>query len=58
MKPRTKQLLSWMLPEEDMQDRWLNSHNTNFDMHPQQMIDQGREPEVESYLHWAVYGPY
>lgn len=58
MNERTKQLLGYMLEDEEDQYMWINSHNTVFDMSPQKMIDEGREPEVQSYLHYAVYGPY
>lgn len=58
MKPMTKELLGYILPNEEDQAKWLNSHNTNFGMSPQKMIDEGREIEVAKYLHWNVYGPY
>ena len=58
MKDVTKKLLAAILESEEHQGLWLNSHNTNFGMHPQEMIDQGREDEVISYLLYAIEGPY
>ena len=52
-----KKLLTILFPE-DLHDKWLNSHNKAFGMHPQEMIDSGREEEVYRYLHFYVYGPY
>jgi hypothetical protein len=47
-----------ILFNEDLHDKWLDSHNLAFGMTPQEMIDSGREEEVLSYLDYAVYGPY
>lgn len=58
MRPRTKALLEVIIEDPKQQDLWLNSHNLQFGMHPQKMIDDGREDEVEDYLDWAVFGPY
>ncbi len=52
-----KKLLT-ILFDEDLHDKWLNSHNLAFGMTPQEMINSQREEEVLSYLDHAVYGPY
>lgn len=56
MKPETKELLSFIIGQEDY-DTWINGYNKAFNMSPQEMINLGREDEVVSYLKWAVYGP-
>ena len=56
-KQDIKKLLT-ILFDEDLHDKWLDSHNLEFGMTPQEMIDSGREEEVLSYLDYAVYGPY
>ena len=56
-KQDIKKLLT-ILFDEDLHDKWLDSHNLVFGMTPQEMIDSGREEEVLSYLDYAVYGPY
>lgn len=58
MKTETKQLLTAIMGDTEDQYLWINGYNTFFNMSPQEMIDQGREDEVASYLEWAAYGPY
>lgn len=42
----------------DQHHAWLLSYNTNFDMSPMEMINQGREKEVIEYLKYVIDGPY
>lgn len=58
MKPKTRELLSYIIEDEDLQTKWINSQNTYFNMSPQKMIDEGNEDKVYAYLHFYVYGPY
>lgn len=58
MKPKTRELLSYIIEDEDLQTKWINSQNTYFNMSPQKMIDEGNKDKVYAYLHFYVYGPY
>lgn len=51
-------LLSILLRDEDDRELWLNGYNHAFGMSPLKMMSMGRQEEVFSYLHFAVYGPY
>jgi hypothetical protein len=53
----TQLYLDVLLTKED-QTKWLNGFNFAFDKTPQQMIDDGFEYSVMSYLRYQVEGPY
>jgi len=53
----TQFYLDVLLTKQD-QTKWLNGFNLAFDKTPQQMIDDGFEYQVMSYLRYQVEGPY
>jgi hypothetical protein len=53
----TQFYLDILLTKQD-QTKWLNGFNFAFDKTPQQMIDDGFEYQVMSYLRYQVEGPY
>lgn len=55
LSPRTRHLLACVFPDEDQAGRWLDRPNPVLGGAPRQLIDQGRERELQNYLaKWLI----
>ena len=55
LSPRARHLLACVFPDEDQAGRWLDRPNPALGGAPRQLIEQGRERELQNYLaKWLV----